>query len=339
MTALHHPFLLSVLDPTAIGPLVDVAQAFRWTVEAAKMAEDAGFHRFWVVEHHGMPDIGGCRPALLVAHLAAHTRSIRLGAGGVMLPNHAPWIVAEEFLNLEALCPRRIDLGVCRTGPHDALKDQALRRVSDSPADFEGQLTELKGFLTGHFPDGHPFATIRHPLRLPAPPTFLLGSSRGSALMAAAHGLAFGFAHHLVPADSADTLAAYRQHFQPSENQPQPHALITVAVVCAETLEAAEHAAFQAMIPKIRRGLASQLGIQVSDAVLAFPEWAPQEISSMRDEFDKDWVYVGTPDMVKAQLLDLQARTGADELMLTTIEYDGPSRMRSLRLLAQAFSA
>lgn len=339
MTARYHPFLLSVLDPTAIGPLVDVAQAFRWTVEAAKMAEEAGFHRFWVVEHHGVPDICGSRPALLLAHLAAHTRTIRLGSGGVMLPNHAPWVVAEEFLSLEALCPGRIDLGVGRAGTHDALKDQALRRVADSPADFEGQLAELKGFLHGQFPDGHPFAPIRHPLRLPTPPTFLLGSSQSSALMAAAHGLAFGFAHHLAPADSAKALAAYRQHYQPSQSQSEPHALLTVAVVCAETQEAAEHAAFQAMIPKIRRGLAHQLGMQVSDAVLAFPEWAPQEISSMRAELGKDWVYVGTPDTVKAQLLDLQARTGADELMLTTIEYDGPSRMRSLRLLAQAFFA
>lgn len=276
---------------------------------------------------------------MLLAHLAAHTTTIRLGSGGVMLPNHAPWIVAEEFLSLQALAPGRIDLGLGRAGTHDALKDKALRRVPSSIDAFNDQLMELEGFLSGKFPADHPYAGIQHPLRLAPPPRFILGSSPDSANLAAERGLPFAFAHHLAPEDSAAALALYRQQFQPTAAQPAPYSLLTIAVVCAEDPETARHAAFQSMIPKIRRGLASQKGIQVSDAVLAFPEWAPQEINSMQAELDKDWVYVGTPDVVKSKLLDLKHRTGVDELMLTTIEYDGPSRMRSLRLLADAFSA
>jgi luciferase family oxidoreductase group 1 len=330
-------FKLSVLDATSIGPHVQGVQAVRWTVEAAKMADNCGFHRFWVVEHHCNPDIGGSSPSLLIAHLTACTRRIRLGSGGVMLPNHAPMRIAEEFLMLEALAEGRIDLGLGRAGGMGPKLDRALRRAPDEFEDLELQIEELQGFLTDTLPLDHPSYGLTISLRVAPPPIFLLGSSPSSAQFAGLKGLSFAFAHHLDPTKTIDSLAQYRKYFAAAQHPDKPYTIVTVAVVCALDAESAEASALAALIPKMRRGFASQHGIPVSDDILSYPEWSDHEVASLRAEIEKGWLFVGTPSQIRLKLSALHDATSCDEMMLTTVEYDGASRIRTLRLIAEEF--
>lgn len=327
---------LSVLDATVMGPGVSPVQAMQWTREVAMMADRWDFLRLWVVEHHSVPDIGCSRPAVLISHLASVTQRLRIGAGGVMLPNHSALAVAEEFSLLSALFPDRIDLGLGRAGSHHVATNQALGRRSDDLATFETQLDELFGFLGRGFPEGHPYREVSIPLQTSAPPTYLLGSSPSSASFAAQHGLPFAYAHHLNPTSTVTSLATYRKEFQPQTPTSPPYTLITVAVICASTPQQAEEAAFRSMIPKIRRGLAIQHGLRVRDEVLLHPEWSPGEMEAVRGELSKGWILCGDPDQIMEGLEHLASSTGADEIMLTAIEHNGPDRLRTLELVAAA---
>ncbi|SDD69033.1 LLM class flavin-dependent oxidoreductase [Glycomyces harbinensis] len=301
------PVPLSVLDLATIGP-GGAVEALRTTAELAVEAERWGYRRFWVGEHHGIPTLASSAPTVLIAHLAARTASIRIGAGGVMLPNRTPLIVAEEFGTLEALHPGRIDLGVGRAPGGEPATAAALRR---NPTDFEHQLSELIGFLDDAFSSDHPYATIRaipgrvHPDREAAPgldsrpPIWILGTGEGGAGLAARLGLPFAFAHHLAPRRGAAALTAYRERFEPSPALDRPYALVSVATAAAET-----H----------REGLAL-----AKASGLEPPE-----------------VVCGDPDEVRGGLETLVGDLGADELMLLS-HLPGPARLRSHRLVAGAF--
>ena len=225
---------LSILDLVPITSGSTAADALRRTVDLGRLADRLGYERLWYAEHHGMPSIASSAPEIVIGQVAAATEQIRVGSGGVMLPNHAPLLVAERFHTLETLFPGRIDLGIGRAPGTDAAHIRALR--SFDAEQFPQQLAELVALSRGAFPDDHPFASVRvTPGGVDLPPIWLLGSSGASAQFAGANGVGYAFASHFSPTPAAPALRAYREAFAPSEAFPEPHAILAMAVVCAET--------------------------------------------------------------------------------------------------------
>jgi luciferase family oxidoreductase group 1 len=343
------PVPLSVLDLVTVGTGSTATDALRTSVALSRFAEARGFHRYWVAEHHSMPGVASSSPAVILAHLAAHTDRIRLGSGGVMLPNHAPLAIAEQFGTLEAMAPGRIDLGLGRAPGTDGATAAALRRtdrLNEGADDFPQQLVELTRFLDDDFPDGHPFARI-HAVPGPVqatspggvqsphrPPVWLLGSSGFSARLAGTLGLPFAFAHHFSAQNTIPALDLYRDSFRPSEVLDAPYALIGVSALATDDeKEARRHAKATALyMIRLRTG---------RPGLFPAPEEAEAyEFSPLEREFVESWtadVVHGTADEVRSGLDDLQKRTGADELMLTSYSRSGELRLRSYELIAEAY--
>jgi luciferase family oxidoreductase group 1 len=318
---------LSVLDlaPVATGSTVE--QALRNSLELAQHAERLGYQRHWVAEHHNMPGIASSAPAVLIAHLASVTKTIRVGSGGVMLPNHQPLVVAEQFGMLEALHPDRIDLGIGRAPGTDQITAYALRRAFDPVTDdLPTLLTELLAFFQGTFPR---VTAVPGAGQMPA--IWLLGSSDFSARLAGELGLPFSFAHHFMPQNTEPALEIYRRHFTPSPWLREPYAMVGVAVVCAETDEEAHrlHGSARLSFLRLRTGHPS---------TLPSPEEAAEfEYTEDQRSFVDSWTashVVGSPATVRAGLDELQQRMRADELILTTNVYDHSARLRSYELVA-----
>ncbi|MEV7466454.1 LLM class flavin-dependent oxidoreductase [Streptomyces kronopolitis] len=343
------PVPLSVLDLVTVGAGHTASGAVRTAVELARTAERRGFHRYWVAEHHSMPGVASSSPAVLLAHLAAHTGRIRLGSGGVMLPNHAPLVIAEQFGTLEAMAPGRIDLGLGRAPGTDGATAAALRRTErlrEGAEDFPQQLAELTRFLDDSFPDGHRYASI-HAVPGPVqatspggvqsahrPPLWLLGSSGFSAQLAGSLGLPFAFAHHFSAANTLPALDLYRASFRPSEALAEPYALIGVAALAAEEEDEARR--------QVRTGALSMLRLRTGrPGLVPTPEEAAAyPFDEAERRFVDSWlgnVVHGTPDAVRQGLDDLAKRTGADELMITANAHGGAARLRSYELIADAY--
>ena len=322
---------LSVLDLAPVATGSTVAEALRNSVDLARHVERLGYLRHWVAEHHNMPGIASSAPAVLIAHLAEATTTMRVGSGGVMLPNHAPLVIAEQFGMLEALHPGRIDLGIGRAPGTDQVTAWALRRNLDpSSEDLPTQLAELRAFFAGTYPRINAV-----PGRGNEPAIWLLGSSDFSARLAAELGLPFSFAHHFMPQNTEPALALYRRSFRPSPALEGPYAMIGVAVVCAEDDDRARwlHAPSALAFLRLRSGRPSTLP---SPEEAAAYEYEPGERA-----FVDSWTgshVVGSPSVVRDALRELQARTGADELMLTTMVHDHADRLRSYELVATALA-
>ncbi|MEU2164299.1 LLM class flavin-dependent oxidoreductase [Streptomyces chengbuensis] len=351
------PVPLSVLDLVTVGSGSTAGQALRTGVELARLAERRGYHRHWVAEHHSMPGVASSSPAVILAHLAAHTERIRLGSGGVMLPNHAPLVIAEQFGTLEALAPGRVDLGLGRAPGTDGATAAALRRTdtlgSSMPEaggggadDFPQQLAELTRFLDDDFPDGHPYARIHAvpgPVQATAPggvqsvarpPVWLLGSSGFSARLAGVLGLPFAFAHHFSARNTVPALDLYRDSFRPSAVLDAPYALIGVAALASDDAREARR--------QVMTGALSMLRLRTGrPGLIPTPEEAEAyDFAPMEREFVEGWlgnIVHGTPDEVRAGLDELQKRTGADELMITANAHGGGARLRSYELIADAY--
>ncbi|MFF0431937.1 LLM class flavin-dependent oxidoreductase [Streptomyces sp. NPDC004327] len=337
------PVPLSVLDLVTVGKGRTASQTLATSVELSRLAERRGFHRHWVAEHHSMPGVASSSPAVILAHLAAHTRRIRLGSGGVMLPNHAPLVIAEQFGTLEALAPGRVDLGLGRAPGTDGATAAALRRtqtLGEGADDFPEQLAELTRFLDDDFPDGHPYARIHAvpgPVQGPKgrPPVWLLGSSGFSARLAGLLGLPFAFAHHFSARNTVPALDLYRDSFRPSAVLDAPYALVAVSALAAD--EAAEARR------QVLTGALSMLQLRAGrPALVPTPEEAEAyEFSLAEREFVTDWlgnIEYGTADEVRAGLDALQKRTGADELMITSHAHGPDVRLRSYELIADAYA-
>ncbi|WP_381559985.1 MsnO8 family LLM class oxidoreductase [Streptomyces eurythermus] len=255
------PTVLSVLDPAVVPSGPTAADTVGASVDLARHAEDLGYRRLWVTEHHNHPGLATGTPPVLMAHLATRTSRLRVGSGGVMLPNHAPLAVAEQFALLAALHPGRIDLGVGRGAGTDPVAARALNRADAH--DFPRAVAELRAFLgERELPPGHPYGTIHTvPQATPPPALWVLGSSAYGARLAAAAGLPFAVAHHFGGGDAGHVLRLYRDTFRPSAAQDRPRTLITVTVVAADTAaEARRHAASQELVQlRIARGLPDAL--------------------------------------------------------------------------------
>jgi luciferase family oxidoreductase group 1 len=328
------PFSVLELCPVPTG--LPTAEALRRSVDLARHVETWGYRRFWVAEHHNLPGVASSAPAVLVGQVAAATSTIRVGSGGVMLPNHVPLVVAEQFGMLEAMYPGRIDLGIGRAPGTDHATARALRRnIRAFPAEeFPEQLAELQGYFVGHPSEGRGGPTIRAiPAEGNQPAVWLLGSSGYSAQVAGLLGLPFAFAHHFSAANTLPALDLYRRTFRPSAVLAEPYCLISVAVLCAPDGDRARwlHGSSRLSMLRLRTGHPSTLPSPEEAAAYPYSEAERAVVSESTGAH-----VVGDPGTVLPQLHELRRRTGADELMITTSTYTHEDRLRSYELLAES---
>ena len=321
---------LSVLELAPAARDATATDALRNTTELAKRVEELGYRRIWVAEHHNMPSIASSSPAVLIAHLAASTSTIRVGSGGVMLPNHAPLVVAEQFGTLEALHPGRIDLGIGRAPGTDQRTALALRRTMAglSAEGFPQELADLIGYFEG---DNDLIEAV--PGKGNEPDIWLLGSSGFSAQLAGMLGLPFSFAHHFSSANTVPALNLYRENFRPSRWLSEPYAKVAVNVICADTDERARWLAGPSALAFLKLRTAGK-----PEALVPPEEAEKYPYNELERAFVEDrWrdQAVGSPETVTGQLTDLLARTGANELMLTTMVYDLADRTHSFELVTE----
>jgi luciferase family oxidoreductase group 1 len=320
----------SVLDLAPIVQGGTAAQAFKNSLDLAQHVERLGYHRFWVAEHHNMPGIASAATAVLVAYVGCGTSRIRVGAGGIMLPNHAPLQVAEQFGTLESLFPGRIDLGLGRAPGTDQPAAAALRRTLNSdPEEFPHDVLELMSYFRAAEPGQRVRAVPGAGLHVPL---WILGSSLFGAQVAAALGLPFSFASHFAPAQLMEAIAVYRQRFQPSAHLAAPHLMLGVNIVAAETDEEARHLASSQRhaFTKLREGTPIQLPPPSK-------EW--ERDPSLPDQTPVDQALkasvVGSADTVRHGLASFLSRTAADELIVAAQIYDHAKRLRSYEITAQ----
>lgn len=332
---------LSILDLAPVGSDFNSGQALRNSIELAQLADQLGYTRYWLAEHHNIPSIAISVPEIMIGLVAHETSRIRVGSGGVMLPNHAPLHVAEAFRTLEALYPGRIDLGIGRAPGTDPVTAYALRRSRErlQADDFPDQLAELLAFDSGAFPDTHPFRTIRPtPRDVQLPPIWLLGSSGGySAQLAGATGIGFAFAYHINP-NANDMVAAfqtYRTHFTPSAQLSAPHSILAIGVLCAETEERAEELATMVDLAYLRRHTGQPAPLPTLAEAKAYPF---TEVERAQAQAYRGRQIIGTPQNVRARIEAMVAQSGADEVMALTSIADQAARLRSYELLSEVFA-
>ena len=326
---------LSVLDLCPVPTGESTGGALRRSVDLARHAENWGFTRYWVAEHHSMPGIASSAPAVLVGQIASATPAMRVGSGGVMLPNHAPLTVAEQFGTLEAMHPGRIDLGIGRAPGTDRATARALRRSPDGmPApDFAGQLAELRAYFAQPAQGSSPGQIRAIPAEGNEPAVWLLGSTGYSAELAGVLGLPFAFAYHFSAANARPALALYRQAFRPSARLAEPYCTISVSVLCAEDSGEAHwlHGSSRLSLLRLRAGRPATLP---SPEEAAHRDYSAAEQAVIEEATGSH--VVGDPAGVIDALDRLVVSTGADELMLTTSTFAHADRLASYELLARA---
>jgi luciferase family oxidoreductase group 1 len=327
---------LSVLDLCPVPTGESAGEALRRSIDLARHAERWGFTRYWVAEHHNMPGIASSAPAVLAGQIASATSAIRVGSGGVMLPNHAPLTVAEQFGMLEAMHPGRIDLGIGRAPGTDRATARALRRSAQGlpPAGFDAQLAELRAYFVGQPAAGGSPGQIRAiPAEGNEPAVWLLGSTGYSAELAGLLGLPFAFAYHFSAANARPALALYRQAFRPSARLTEPYCIISVAVLCAEGAAAAQwrHGSSRLSMLRLRTGHPSTLPGPEEAAARPYSAAEQAVIAEATGSH-----VVGDPATVTEALGRLVTATGADEVMVTTSTFAHADRLASYRLLAPA---
>jgi luciferase family oxidoreductase group 1 len=326
---------LSVLDLSFVTTATPPSAALRNTLDLARLADRLGYTRYWLAEHHNLASVASPAPEIMIGQIAAITERIRVGSGGVMLPNHAPLLVAERFKLLGALFPGRIDLALGRAPGTDPLTAYAIRQRSDAQEgdDFLDRLQELIWWDTG-FPEGHPFRKVQAmPSDAPLPPIWILGSSDYGARLAASIGAGFAFAHHFASVDAATVMRMYRAGFKAGLNQA-PHAILAVAAVCAESETEAERLAASMDLNWLRREQGEYRPFASPEEAAAYPY---SDADRARVRANRRRLFVGSPEIVRDRLLALADATQADELMVTGAIFDHAARKRSYELLAETF--
>ena len=319
---------LSVLD---LSPIVEggtVAESFRNSVDLARHVESLGYNRFWLAEHHNIPGIASAATAVLIGHVAAATTTLRIGSGGIMLPNHSPLVIAEQFGTLDALYPGRIDLGLGRAPGTDQTTSRALRRDPSAADDFPDQVQELISLLGAPIP-GQRVKAI--PGANSSVPVWLLGSSTFSAQLAGFLGLPFAFAAHFAPRLLHQALQVYRENFQPTARHPKPHAMVGVPVIAADSDEEARY-------------LSTSAQQQILNLIRHAPTPVPPPIATMDGRWsaaEKSAVddflaaaIIGGPETVKKKLEAFVDATAADELIIHSGFYKHEDRRRSYEIVA-----
>ena len=325
---------LSVLDLAPVATGTTAAQALRQTVDLARLAERLGYVRYWFAEHHSMASVASAAPEILIGHVASATRTIRVGAGGIMLPNHAPLRIAEVFKTLEALHPGRIDLGVGRAPGSQPAPSRALR--AQGGEQFPALMSELLTLGRGGYASGHPYHRVTvTPGDVMLPPIWILGSSGASASSAAAAGMGYSFASHFSPEPAAPAFSAYRESFRPSEQFPKPHAILGVAVVCAETDAHAHYLASTMELAWLRISRGEFLPLPTPEEARAYP-WSEAERDHLR--YSRGPSVIGSPTTVRAQIEAMVSASGADEVMVVSNLHSHAERLRSYELLSGAFA-
>src|SRR5215210_2377348 len=330
-------FGLSVLDVSPVSSGSNGTRALRNTLDLAQLADRLGYKRYWLAEHHNLPNIASSAPEIMIGHVASVTERIRVGAGGIMLPNHAPLKVVETFRVLEALHPERVDLGIGRAPGTDPVTATALRRSRDGleAEDFPQQFGELLAFAGNGFPEDHPFrSVVAMPSDVGLPPIWLLGSSGYSAKAAGEVGLGYAFASHFSPADPAPAMRAYRENFEPSEDFERPSAILAVSVVCADTNEHARTLASSMELAWVRIRSGNPGPLPSPEEAMCY-SYTPAE-RRLADAY-RSMQVVGDPRAVRTRIEELVARSATDEVMLTTNVYDHAERLRSYERLAEVF--
>ena len=320
----------SILDLAPVCEGSDAAQAFRNSLDLARHAERLGYTRFWLAEHHNMPGIASAATAVLIAHIAGGTQSIRVGAGGVMLPNHSPLQVAEQFGTLASLYPGRIDLGLGRAPGTDQATARALRRYFEGADEFPRDVQELLHYFEPAQP-GQPVRAV--PGAGLDVPVWILGSSLFGAQLAAALGLPYAFASHFAPDAMDQALQVYRRQFRPSKHRERPHAMLGLNVIAAETDAEAKRlftTAQQAFV-NLRRGRPGLIPPPIDDIE---SYWQPHEKVGVEQALACS--VVGGPETVERSIAAFIERHQPDELMLVANIYDHRLRLRSFEIAAQA---
>ncbi|WP_430667099.1 LLM class flavin-dependent oxidoreductase [Fictibacillus enclensis] len=328
-----HEIPYSVLDlsPVIVGETP--ADSLKKTLDLAQHAEKWGYNRYWLAEHHSMPGIASSATSVVIGHVAGGTERIRVGSGGIMLPNHAPLVIAEQFGTLESLYPGRIDLGLGRAPGTDQVTAHALRRENMSNGeDFPEQVDELRAYLKADGGRNRVRAIPGEGLDIPI---WLLGSSGFSARLSAQLGLPFSFASHFSPDNTLPALDVYRRNFKPSEVLDKPYAMVGVNVIAADTEEKAAYLAtsMQQQFLNLVRGIPSKLKppVQSMEGI-----WSPYEKASIDQQLRT--TMIGTPETVKAKLQAFLDETQADEMIINAQIFDHQDRLRSYEIVSEVFS-
>jgi luciferase family oxidoreductase group 1 len=329
---------LGVLDQSPISHGMSVGDALQNSIDLARLVDRRGFARYWVAEHHGTVMLAGTSPEILIGPIAAATKNLRVGSGGVMLPHYSPLKVAETFNVLSALYPGRIDLAVGRAAGTDPLTAFALQRDRRVAAadDFPEQLTELLCYVRDGFPPGHRFGRLRsaHVSDHSGPQPWLLGSSPQSGIWAAELGLPYAFADFIYPG-GAVVARQYRESFKPSARLSSPYVMVAAWALCADTNEEAYHLAASSRMAFAHFLAGDPIPVPPIDTALEFLARHPEGLAAVAK---RRRAIIGTPALVREQLSALAEEYSADEIMVVTITYDHQARRRSYELLAEAFA-
>ncbi len=336
-TNVRPPIQLSILDLATIYNNDTASQTLQHSTDLVKLADTLGYTRYWFAEHHNTKFQVSSSPDLLAAHAAAHTERIRVGSGGIMLPNHSPLKVVENFSLLESLHPGRIDLGIGRAPGTDGITALALRRSREAVTtyDFPEQFAELMAFFTKEFPEEHPFSKINATAEESIPELFMLGSSDGGMQFAAEYGLGFAFAAHINPKLAIPMLQTYHERFKPSQFLNEPKGILALIVICAEAEEQAHQHALSAQLQWARWGTGNYKMPPPSLEEAVSHTFSPAEQAVTRENEGR--FVIGTPSQVKEQLESLATQTLVDEVMILNMIPDTEARENSFRLLAEAF--
>ena len=327
---------LSILDQSPVRHGSTARQALLETTELARFAEKLGYHRFWVSEHHNTTSLAGSAPEVLIAHLANHTEKIRLGSGGIMLPNHSALKVAENFRLLEALFPGRIDLGIGRAPGTDRFTASILNPSNTfNEKDYTQQLVDLRDYLNGEGLPGPKQTKVQAiPNAETVPALWMLSSSGQSGVFAAHFGMAFSFAHFINPNGGPQMVKMYKEHFEASEHLKAPQANVAIFIMCADTDEKAKQLQAEMDVRMLQIEKGARTGMlpyeQIKDQ-----EFSEEELE--RIAYNRQRMLSGTPEQLKPKLEQLAASYGVDEIVAVTITHSFADRLRSYELLAQMF--
>ncbi|MBX4162588.1 MULTISPECIES: LLM class flavin-dependent oxidoreductase [Priestia] len=325
---------VSILDQSPVSSHQTPAEALEASMQLAKAGDKLGYERYWIAEHHDLSGLACSAPEVMLGYIGARTNRIRIGSGAVLLPHYKPYKVAETYNMLATLFPGRVDLGIGRAPggsaeATNALSDNFLQQVFKMPELVE----ELLQFLDDKFPAEHEYAKLSASPLPPVPPEpWLLGTSKKSAELAARNGMAYTFGQFMSEQDGSAIIDQYKQAFQPRRNGDQPYAIVTVSVICAETAEQAHRIATSSLLWKIQQDKMEAKGVPSIEEAASYP-LTEEEEKKMKKM--KEAMIIGDPEEVHVRLQEVQARYGADELMLVTITHDPADRLKSYELVAE----